>query len=630
MSTGEYRPLGAYGLIGNLDTAALVSDFGSIDWCCLPHLQDPSVFAAILDIDKGGHFGIRPTDSFESEQRYRDRTNVLETTFRTDSGTVRLTDFMPLLSDDPIAPFSQPWIYRCLECEDGEVTLDVEFKPRFDYARARTIVEPVEGGVIARGNGEHVSLTTARDLDTDGNSARGRHTVAAGDSHWYTLQYGQRKRPESIDPEALLERTVAFWNKWIHDCTPADCPFEDAWHEKIIRSELVLKLLMHHRTGAIAAAPTTSLPELIGGTRNWDYRFSWIRDAAFTIQALSKLGHRQEAMDYFDWCLDIIHSESETFQPFQPMFGLQGETQLTEETLDHLSGYMNSSPVRIGNAARNQLQLDIFGELVHALHETAIYGESISETTWETIRTVVEYVCTLWDRRGAGMWEVRSEPEHFVHSKVMCWVALDRGIKMARELGFEAPMAHWESVRSEIRSTVLEQGYNESLDSFTRSFEADDLLDAAVLRIPLVGFLPIDDDRVQGTIEAIRDRLTSANGLVYRYEGPDGIAGGEGAFVLCTCWLIDCLALSGRIREAEDIFETVLGCASPLGLLAEEIVPDTGQMLGNYPQAFSHLGVINSALYIQAAKSEMGGFDVDGFDVDDPIEDILPRGRLTD
>ena len=624
MSNEEYKPIGAYGLIGNLETCVLVSDDGSIDWCCLPYLQSPSVFAAILDDQKGGRFSIQPSDSFDATQRYLPNTNVLETEFTTDSGTVVLRDFMPILSDDPEAPYSQPWIFRKAECTDGTVALDIDFQPRFNYARGRTVVEALEEGIIARGNGEHVSLTTSLELETDDDTAHGRHHLDAGDVHWYTLQYGQRKRPDSVDPEALLQQVQRYWRSWVHQCTPEACPFDGPWHDAIVRSELVLKLLMHHRTGAIAAAPTTSLPELIGGTRNWDYRFSWIRDSAFTLQALYKLGHVRESQAYFDWCLDIIHNESETFQLFQPMVGLQGEKQLTEETLDHLSGYRGSAPVRIGNAARSQLQLDVFGELVDALYETSQYGETITETTWETVCDIIEYVCTFWDKRGAGMWEVRSEPEHFVHSKVMCWVALDRGIKMAQEQGLEAPIGHWSSVRSNIRDTVLKKGFNESMNSFARSFEAHDLLDASVLRIPLVGFLPFDDPRVQGTIDAVRNRLTTDEGLVYRYEGEDGVPGGEGAFILCSFWLVDCLALSGNVQRAETFFENILDRASPLGLLAEEIVPETGELLGNYPQAFSHLGLINSAIYLRAAKE-----GTDQLSPDFPVDDIVPHNLFS-
>ena len=615
MAHGEYKPIDAYGLIGNLETCALVGRDGAIDWCCLPNLQSPSIFAAILDSETGGTFRIRPTGSYDAVQRYQPDTNVLDTEFTTDAGALRLTDFMPILSDDPAAPFSEPWIFRRVECLEGSVEFEVTFEPRFDYARARTVIESMDNVLLARGSGEHVSLNTAFALEIDGISARGVHDLSAGDTAWYTLQYGQRKRPESIDPELLLNRTRRYWRNWVHTCPESGCPFEGEYHDAVTRSELVLKLLMHHRTGAIAAAPTTSLPELIGGTRNWDYRFSWIRDAAFTIQALFKLGHIQETKDYVDWCLDVIHSGSETFQPFQPLFGLQGETKLTEETLDHLEGYRGSAPVRIGNAARSQLQLDIFGELVLALYETSHYGETITETTWETVREVIEYVCTLWHKRGAGMWEVRSEPEHFVHSKVMCWVALDRGIKMATEHGFDAPLDHWREVRSEIRGVVLERGFNESINSFVRSFEADELLDASALRIPLVGFLPFDDPRVQGTIGAVRERLTTERGLVHRYEGEDGLPGGEGAFILCSFWLVDCLALSGDIEEAETLFGNILELASPLGLLSEEVVPETGELLGNYPQAFSHLGLINSAIYICTAQAE------DGVDIDYPAVD---------
>jgi len=602
MAQREYKPIGAYGLIGNLETCALVGNDGSIDWCCLPYLQSSSTFAAILDIEKGGCFRIEPADAYDSVQRYQPSTNILETEFTTDTGGFILTDFMPMLSSDPEASFSEPWIFRQIRCTDGPISVEITFEPQFDYARAQTKVEPLDDGLIARGNGEHVSLTSPFAFEMDGDSAQSIVQFDTDDVHWCTLQYGKRKRPNSIDPEALHRRTREYWNNWVHKCTQPDCPFQGTHHEMVTRSELVLKLLMHDITGAIAAAPTTSLPELIGGTRNWDYRFSWIRDAAFTIQALYRLGHVRETMEYFACCLDIIHAESETFQPFQPLFGLQGATKLSEETLDHLSGYRNSAPVRVGNAARNQLQLDVFGELVLAIYETSHYGEKITETTWETLSNIIEYVCTLWDRKDAGMWEVRSEPEQFVHSKVMCWVALDRGIKIAEENEFAAPVDHWSGVRSEIRTAVLEHGFNESINSFTRSFEADTLLDAAALRIPLVGFLPFDDPRVQGTIDAVRERLTTSDGLVFRYEGDDGLPGGEGAFVLCSFWLVDCLALSGNIREAEALYETILSYVSPLGLFAEEIVPETGELLGNYPQAFSHLGLINSAIYLDAAK----------------------------
>ena len=526
-SRGGYKLLEAYGLVGNLETCALIGRDGAVDWCCLPYLQSPSVFAAILDDAKGGRFAVEPVVDYDSRQAYLPNTNVLETTFETDAGTAVLTDFMPMLSDDPDAPFSEPWLYRKVECREGEVTLGVEFTPRFDYARARTVVEPLADGVIARGNGEHVSLTPPQPLEVENDAATGTHTLTAGEEAWYSLQYGQRMRPKSVDPQSLLDRTVAYWQNWTHECPEeGECLFAGPEHDLVVRSELVLKLLKHHVTGAIAAAPTTSLPELVGGERNWDYRFSWIRDASFTVQALFKLGHVREAEDYFDWCVDILHTESETFQPISPLYGLHGTSQLSEEILHHLSGYRNSAPVRIGNAARNQLQLDVYGELVLAISETARFGVTITETTWETVRQVVEYVCSLWNRRDAGMWEVRSDPEHFVHSKVMSWVALDRGIELARSEGFDAPLDRWSAVRERIRSVVLDRGVDETTGSFGRSFEAPHLLDAAALRIPLVGFLPFDDRRVQATIGAIEDRLTTDDGLVHRYEGDDGLAGG--------------------------------------------------------------------------------------------------------
>lgn len=604
MAQDHFKPLEAYGLIGNLETCALVGRDGSIDWCCLPHLESPSVFAALLDTGKGGHFRIQPSSTFDTSQHYRPNTNVLETEFRTDAGAAVLTDFMPMLSDDPAAPFAEPWVYRRVACEEGPISIDLTFEPRFDYARARSIVEPTDDGVIARGNGEHLSLVTDSPLDTDDDAATGTVRLDEGETCWYTLQYGLRKQPDSVDSDRLLQQTVDFWRNWVHECSPADtCPFGGGWHGNVVRSELTLKLLMHRTTGAIAAAPTTSLPETIGGSRNWDYRFSWIRDAAFTVQAFDKLGHSREAWNYFDWCLDIVHRESESRQPFQPLYGLHGETEVAEEILDHLSGYRGSGPVRIGNAARNHLQLDVYGELVLALYEISRYGATISEPTWRTIRDIVEVVCGFWNRTDTGMWEIRSEPEHFVHSKVMCWATLDRAISMARNRDADVPLDRWRDVRMEIRTAVLERGYNESLDSFVRSFESDEVLDAATLRIPLVGFLPFDDPRIEGTIDAVRDRLATDEGLVYRYEGTDGIPSDEGAFLLCSCWLVDCLALSGRVEEAETILENVLEYASPLGLFAEEIDPDSGELRGNFPQAFSHLGIITSVLYVRAAKT---------------------------
>lgn len=605
MATDNYKPLAAYGLIGNLETCALVGTDGSIDWCCLPHLASASVFGALLDTAKGGRFRIQPSGPYEMAQRYRPRTNVLETEFTTESGVAVLTDFMPMLSDDPVAPFAEPWIYRRATCEEGTVSVDITFEPRFDYARARTTVEPTDDGVIARGNGEHLSLGTDGPIATDRNSANGTHQLESGETRWYTLQYGLRKRPSSVDVDTVLEQTVDFWRNWVHECaTDGGCLFGDRYHDAVVRSELTLKLLMHRMTGAIAAAPTTSLPETIGGSRNWDYRFSWIRDAAFTVQAFDTLGHSREAWKYFDWCLDIVQRESGSNQPFQPLYGLHGETEVTEEVLEHLSGYRKSVPVRIGNAASNQLQLDVYGELVLALSEISRAGATITDPAWRTIRDIVEAVCGMWSRTDTGMWEIRSGPEHYVHSKVMCWAAVDRGIEMARNRDADVPIDRWRDVGLEIRNAVLERGYNDSIGSFVRSFEADDALDAATLRIPLVGFLPFDDYRIQGTIDAIRERLTTDRGLVYRYEGEDGIPSEEGAFLLCSCWLVDCLAMSGQVDEAEAILETVLDCATPLGLLAEEVDPESGELRGNFPQAFSHHGIINSVLYVRAARGE--------------------------
>jgi GH15 family glucan-1,4-alpha-glucosidase len=372
----------------------------------------------------------------------------------------------------------------------------------------------------------------------------------------------------------------------------------------IVRSGLVLKLLTHHETGAICAAPTTSLPEEIGGSRNWDYRFNWIRDASFTVQALKNAGHVKEAKNNLKWFMDICKGAHEP-RDIQIMYGLHGEADLEEIELPHLSGYRNSRPVRIGNGAAKQKQLDIYGELLNAFYETTQYRGVVSRGDWGYVMKILDYVCDVWNTTDAGIWEVRSGAQHFVYSKLMCWVAIDRGIKIAELSNFEAPIGRWDKCREDIKNAILQRGFNKKLNSFVQSFDSE-TLDATSLLIPIRGFLPFDDDRVQGTIDAALKGLTTKNGLVYRYKGEDGLPGSEGAFVLCSFWLVDVLALSGRVEEAEDVFNNLLKYISPLGLFAEEIDPETGEQLGNFPQAFSHIGLVNSALYLGKTKRRPG------------------------
>ena len=405
--------------------------------------------------------------------------------------------------------------------------------------------------------------------------------------------------PEAVDAGSVRDATVEFWRDWVHDCN-GRCVFGDVRHDLVVRSEVTLKLLTHRETGAIVAAPTTSLPENVGGVRNWDYRYNWIRDAAFTVQALANLGHHEEADAYFEWFVGLCHSDDP--EALQPLYGLHGDTDLTERTADHLEGYRESRPVRIGNAASEQLQLDVYGELVEAIYQTSRAGASIDADDWDAVRDIVDHVCEVWDRPDKGIWEVRCGPRHFTYSKLMCWVALDRGLAIAEDGGFDAPTDRWRGTRGTIRETILAEGYDDSLGSFVRAFDERDALDATALLIPVVSFLPADDPRVEGTIDAVRERLGTGDGLLYRYEGADGLPGEEGAFLLCSFWLVDALALAGRLEEATETFETVLERASEHGLLAEEVDPETGALLGNYPQAFSHLGVLTSALLLGCAK----------------------------
>ncbi|GAB3667027.1 glycoside hydrolase family 15 protein [Halopiger thermotolerans] len=637
----EYPPLEAYGAIGDGNTVALSGADGSIDWWPAPHVESPSVFAAALDADRGGRFAVRPTASFESVQRYRDRTNVLETTFRTADGAATLTDFMPVAAaggaaagdGDGAGDGSEdgddrpPAIYRKLECDEGPLEVSVAFEPRFDYARDVPRIEPTADGVAAIGDGEQAVLSSDLALEPTGDGAGGSGdagsgaaetengtgtrtetataatattTLDPGETRWLVLGYDEAIPLEPSRHRETLAETVDYWRDWTHDCDGDDCPVAGPWHDLAVRSSLVLKLLIHRETGAVCAAPTTSLPEDCGGVRNWDYRYNWIRDAAFTVRALAELDHLEEARSYFELCLDHCGRHDPAEMP--PVYGLHGGNDLEERVLDHLEGYRGSAPVRIGNAAQNQYQLDIYGELVLALHESVRYGEPMRPDDWGVVRDLVDYVAEGWDEPDAGIWEMRSDREQFVYSKVMCWTALDRGISLAKAAdGVDAPVERWRAARDDVRTAIIERGVSEETNSFVRSLDDRDTLDAANLLVPVVGFLPPDDDRVLGTIDATIDRLATDEGLVRRYEGDDGLPGVDNPFVVTSFWLVTALALAGRTDEARERFESVLEYASPLGLLGEAVDDECGEQRGNYPQAYSHIGLLNAALYLTDA-----------------------------
>ncbi|MDS0293817.1 glycoside hydrolase family 15 protein [Halogeometricum luteum] len=606
----EFTPISDYGIVGNLETCALVSDEGAIDWCCFPYLDSPSVFAALLDAGRGGTFAVAPVREHESRQRYLDRTNVLQTTFETASGTMTVTDFMLASGERYAEDYPADAVYRKVTCTEGSVDVRVEFEPRFDYARADTRVESTGGGVVAEADGESLFLSSPVDLAVEsvedgeggGDRATATYPLSANESHWYVAQYGDREPLAGGTCDDLLSDTVDYWRGWAHTCGDATetCLLDGRAHDVAVRSGLVLKLLMRRDTSGICAAPTTSLPEDVGGVRNWDYRYSWIRDGAFTVRALTHLGHYEEAEAYLDRFLDL----SKEFHPddIKPLYAMDRGEELEEEDLSHLSGYLDSAPVRAGNDAADQTQLDVYGELILAIYQLLWDGREIGEDDWRAVSDIADHICEVWDEPGSGIWEVRGDDHQFVYSKVMCWVGLDRAIRMAEELDYASAEDRWSTVREEIHETVLERGYDEELGSFTQRYD-DDTLDATGLLIPLTGFLPADDERAVSTVDTIREELATEEGLVFRYKGgADPLPGEEGAFVLCSFWLVDALAVTGRVEEAEAVFENVLEYAEPLGLLSEEIDAETGRLLGNYPQAFSHIGLVNAALYLAEAR----------------------------
>jgi len=463
-------------------------------------------------------------------------------------------------------------------------------------------------------------LECPADLDVHDGRATGDLSLTAGETEWMLLRCSGAEDADT-DPEAALADTAAYWTDWAHDCArDGDCVFGGPWHDLVVRSGLVLKLLTHADSGTIAAAATTSLPEDIGGVRNWDYRYNWVRDAGFTVQALANLGHVDAATAYFEWFMGLCRSDDPS--ALQPLYGLHGDVDLEETELGHLEGYRESRPVRIGNGAADQTQLDIYGELLLAVDEIHSRGRAIDPDEWATIRGIVEHVRTAWDDPDWSIWEVRSGPEQFVYSKVMCWVALDRAIDLATTVGLPAPVDDWVEDRAAIKESILKNGYDEDVGAFVQSYGST-TLDATALLLPIVGFLPFDDDRIRGTIDAVEERLVEDGAFVRRYDGDDGLPGEEGAFVLCSCWLVDALALSGRVDEARQRLESLAEYVNPLGLVAEELDPETGAHLGNYPQAFSHIGIVNSALYVgYASGRDLPDSPPMGIRLGDPAVDV--------
>jgi GH15 family glucan-1,4-alpha-glucosidase len=598
-----YRDIKDYAIIGNSQTAALISNTGSIDWLCLPSLDSPSVFAALLDAAQGGFFEITALDTWDSSAAYLPETNILTTHFRTPTGQMTLTDFMSLGADGPPPQeIEQQRIYRHIEVNTGKVEVRVRFAPRFDYARTSTTLALEDTGVVARSNcGQLHLLSEKYGFTLHQGVAEARWRLHAGEQIWLCLHFGSDHKT-SLMPggaETELRQTQAYWRDWLTAReTGMDLDF-GPFSAMVVRSSLVLKLLDYAPTGALAAAATTSLPEQIGGERNWDYRFCWLRDAALTVEALYRTGHLAEMENYLHWLETIVCRQS---GELQVLYGLRGETDLAEQELSHLAGYKGSRPVRIGNGAAGQRQLDVYGEVMDAALRLSNYVGKISLDLWPFLRSICETAANSWEQKDSGIWEVRNGPWHFVYSKVMCWVALDRGITIAQRYGFPADLQRWGAIRENIRTDVLTRGWSESRQAFVQHYETD-AVDASSLLLPFYDFLPYDDPRMVSTVAAIEKELAN-NGFVWRYLADDGVAGEEGAFLLCSFWLVDNLIGQGRLDEAQTLLLRLEQTASPLGLFAEEYDPSRREALGNYPQAFSHIGYLNSVFALCRARQD--------------------------
>jgi alpha,alpha-trehalase len=600
-------PISAHALVSDCHSAALVTSDGSVDWLCFPRFDSPSVFGRLLD-DAAGHWSIRPAGEHAGAPRYVDRTLVLETTFRTATGAVTVTDALAMGADNrghALGTGAPHLLIRSVTGVEGEVEVEVSYQPRPEYGLLRPLLSHVDGGVTARGGAEWLVLSSPVRLELADSTATARLTVRVGDTVRFALHRSTlEEQPARIwSQDELADRlatTMAAWQSWsdLHQ------NYDGPWRDLVHHSGRVLQGLTFQPSGAIVAAATTSLPESVGGERNWDYRYSWVRDASFTMEALWVAACPDEASDFFAFMTTAAAAAVGPGTPLQIMFGVGGEHDLTERVLPHLAGWRGSRPVRVGNGAWSQQQIDVYGELLAAAHRLADQITVVDEDLRGFLVALADSTAHRWREPDQGIWEVRGEPRHFLYSKVMCWVALDRAIKLAGKLHATDRVDGWKAARDEIWQTVLRDGWNDSAGAFTQYFGSQ-ALDASNLMMPIVGFLPADDPRMLATIDAIADRLSDEHGLVYRYrteDGVDGLAGAEGTFLLCTFWLAQALAMAGRLDRARAVFARATSFVNDVGLLAEEVDPATGELLGNFPQAFSHIGLINAAWAIHQAE----------------------------
>jgi alpha,alpha-trehalase len=597
-------PIGDYALLSDCRSAALVSRDGSVDWLCFPRFDAPSVFARLLDAD-AGYFSVRPAGQGGTARRYVDQAMALETTFTTATGTVVLTDALAVGRNDrghELGAGSPGVLLRRVACTEGTVELEVTYAPRPEYGLIHPILTPVDGGLAARGGADVLVLSTPVALEVEGATATARLTLRAGESAAFALAHASSwAAPPAAWPQDEIARrlddTIEGWRSWsaMHQA------YEGPWRELVHHSGRVLQALTFEPTGAIVAAPTTSLPEAVGGERNWDYRYTWVRDASLTMEALWVAACPDEANKFFAFLAGAAASQLHRGTDLQIMFGVGGERDLTERELPHLRGWRDSRPVRVGNGAWSQRQLDVYGELLGATQRLVEQLGELDEPTRRFLVAAADTAAVRWTEKDQGIWEIRGEPRDFLYSKLMCWVALDRAIALAELLGARDRVEGWTATRDEIRAAICEQGWSERAGAYAQAFGGDDL-DASNLMLAITGFLPGDDPRMKATIDATAERLTDERGLVYRYTAADGLEGEEGTFLLCTFWLAQAHALTGEVEQARATFERAAAYANDVGLLAEEVDVGGAEMIGNYPQAFSHIGLVNAAWAITQAE----------------------------
>ncbi|MDP9228566.1 MAG: glycoside hydrolase family 15 protein [Actinomycetota bacterium] len=588
-----------YALIGDMHTAALVGSDGSIDWLCLPRFDSGACFAALLGDESHGRWKLAPDVEISgSSRRYRDDSLVLETEYETPEGSARVIDCMPIRGDEPM-------VVRIVQGISGTVPMQMELAIRFDYGTTIPWVTASPEGVTAVAGPNALYLRTRLETHGEGLTTISDFTVREGEVASFTLAWNpsHHPEPEAVDPHWAVRRTESWWRKWSRSCS-----FKGDYEKEVKRSLMVLKALTYRPTGGIVAAPTTSLPEALGGERNWDYRYCWLRDAALTLDALMLGGYLEEALAFDSWMLRATASHpSQT----QVLYGVQGERRVPEEQLDHLPGYEGSQPVRVGNAAAEQFQLDLIGEILDAAFRAREFTGRLVPSGWRRQMTVLRHLEKVWRDEDEGIWEVRGPRRHFTHSKLMAWVGFDRAVRTVERFDSEGPVDIWRRLRDEIHAQVCDQGYDSKRNTFTQYYGSEEL-DAATLLIPAMGFLPADDPRVLGTIDAVKAEL-GRDGLVTRYSTADagdghrvdGLAGQEGVFLPCSFWLADALAMAGREAEARELFERLLGLTNDLGLISEEYDPDSKRLVGNFPQAFTHLALINTAAILNGVHPQV-------------------------